>query len=397
MHATPNPWRKWWTLAPDVHFYNHGSFGACPEPLLEQQQVWRARLEREPVRFMVDELPEAMHEARRVFAAFLRCHANDLAVVANATTAVNTVLRAIRWQAGDQILVTNHGYPACNAAAAQVAREVGAEVVVAAVPFPLQQPEQVVSAVLNRVTDRTRLAILDHVTSPTAVVFPIESLVASLTAQGIEVLVDGAHAPGMLPLNLAALKPTYYTGNCHKWLCAPKSSAFLYVAPDKQQDFHPLVLSHGLLEQDPLVSPFRAEFDWMGTVDPTPFLTAAQAIQYFATTVPGGWKFIYSRNRLLAQELQQALCNTLQQELPVPPTMLGCMCTVPIPAAWLPMHPMAGQQWSRERYVEQRIEIPCFVNPTEPGWLLRASCPLYLTLDDFVPLLAWLTQAIKSQ
>lgn len=388
-----NPWRRWWSLATDIHFYNHGSFGACPCPLLERQQQWRAQMEQEPVRFMLEELPAALLAARARMAEFVGCQANDLVVVTNATTAVNTVLHNIRWRSGDQLLITNQGYPACNFAAAMIAQQAAIELVTADIPFPLQTPQQVIDAVLAKITPRTRLVMLDHVTSATGLRLPVEELVPQLTARGIEVLIDGAHAPGMLPLNLAELGASYYTGNCHKWLCGPKSSAFLYVDRRHQAGFHPLVLSHGLSADT--TNRFLAEFEWQGTIDPSPFLTAVQALDFFAEQVGGGWETIYRHNHELACEVQQCLSTLLDIPAPAPVSMLGSLCSVPIPATWIAASDaQAGSTFSRQLLRHAQIEIPFFANPATPGWLMRASCPLYLELADFDPLFDWVVQQI---
>jgi isopenicillin-N epimerase len=210
--------RPVWRLDPGITFLNHGSFGACPEPVLRVQAELRAEMEREPVRFLSRErLESRLDAARAALGAFVGADPEDLVFVPNATTGVNTVVRSLRFADGDELLTTNHLYNACRNALEFVAGESGARVVVAAVPFPLAGDDPVMQAVLGAVTPRTRLAVLDHVTSPTALVLPLADLVRELAARGVDTLVDGAHAPGMVPLDLRAVGAAYYVGNGHKW------------------------------------------------------------------------------------------------------------------------------------------------------------------------------------
>src|SRR5438477_4263646 len=226
----PSPWM----LDEKTIFLNHGSFGSCPRPVLEYQRALRERMERQPIQFLARELEGLLDEARGELAQFLGAAAEDLVFVPNATAGVNTVLRSLRFERDDELLVTDHEYNACRNALDSVAQFWGARVTVARVPFPLRTEEEIVEAVLGAATPRTRLALLDHVTSQTGLVFPIERLVMGLAERGIDTVVDGAHAPGMLPLDLRGIGAAYYTGNCHKWLCTPKGSGFLHVRRDRQ-------------------------------------------------------------------------------------------------------------------------------------------------------------------
>jgi isopenicillin-N epimerase len=375
----PSEWAGLWPLDPAVAFVNHGSFGACPHAVLQRQDELRARMEAEPVRFLSREL-EAMLDAARVeLGAFLGASADDLAFVPNATTGVNTVLRALAFVPGDEILTTDHAYQACRNACARVAARAGARLVVASVPFPLDSPERVVEAVLPRVTPRTRLALLDHVTSPTGLVFPIERLVGELAARGVDTLVDGAHAPGMVPLDLRALGAAYYAGNGHKWLCAPKGAAFLYVRPDRQARIHPLVTSHGLSSPRRDRAPFRLEFDWTGTGDPTPYLALPEALRYVGGLLPGGWPAVMARNRETALAARRTLCRALGVPTPAPDAMLGSLASVPLPDGGLrdltvgkPLDPL-----QTALYREFKIEVPVLAWPVLPRRLLRVSAQLY--------------------
>jgi isopenicillin-N epimerase len=245
------------------------------------------------------------------------------------------------------------------------------------VPFPLDSPDAVVAAVLARVTPRTRLALLDHVTSPTGLVFPIARLVAELAARGVDTLVDGAHAPGMVELDLRRLGAAYYAGNGHKWLCAPKGAAFLHVRRDRQEGVRPLTTSHGASSTRTDRTRFRLEFDWTGTDDPTPYLTLPEAIRYLEGLLPGGWRALRARNRALALEARRLLCEALGVKPPCPDAMLGSLATVPLPdgsaaSAGARRDPL--QDGLFERFA---VEVPIVRWPAAPRRAVRVSAQLY--------------------
>ncbi len=283
------PFSSHWGLDPEVRFLNHGSFGACPTAVLQRQSELRARMEAGPVRFLHREIEPLLDEARAALAAFLGADADDLAFVTNATTGVNTVLRSLRFAPGDELLTTNHEYNASRNALEYAASQWGAKVVVAKLPWPVPSADAVVDAVMAQVTPRTRLLLVDHVSSQTALVMPVARLISLLRERGVETLVDGAHAPGMLPLSLRSLGAGYYTGNCHKWLCAPKGAAFLHVRRDLQPALKPLVVSHGHNATRTDRSRFRLEFDWTGTHDPTAALCVPESLRVVGGLMPGGW------------------------------------------------------------------------------------------------------------
>lgn len=381
--------RGLWTLDPAITFLNHGSFGACPRPVLEVQSELRARLEREPVRFFVREYERLLDEARAAVATLLGADAEDLGFVTNATAGVNTVLRSLDLAPGDELLTTDHAYNACRNALDYVASRAGAQVVVATVPFPLQDPEEVVAAVLARVTPRTRLALLDHITSPTALILPIDRLVRELAARGVDTLVDGAHAPGMVPLDLRATGAAYTTGNFHKWLCAPKGAAFLHVRRDRQAGIRPLSISHGANDGRADRSRFRLEFDWTGTEDPSAALTVPAAIRFLGGLLPGGLSALMAENRRAALAARQAICAAVGTAPPCPDAMVGSMAAVllPGPAPRLaPQHPIDPLQDAL--FARFGIEIPVFPWPQLGQRLLRVATPLYIGSAEIDVLLA---------
>ena len=377
-------------LDPAVTFLNHGSFGACPQVVLEAQRELRARLENEPVLFMGRQWEGMMDGVRAALGSFLGAGPDDLALVPNATAGVNTVLRSRRFEPGDEILVTDHGYNACSNAARFVAERQGLRVVVAHVPFPLTDPGQVTDAVTAAVTPRTCLALLDHITSPTGLVLPIEALVRALGERGIDTLVDGAHAPGMLPLALDALGAAYYTGNCHKWMCTPKGSAFLHVRKDRQAEVHPLVISHGANSPRTDRSRFRLEFDFTGTQDPTAWLVIPEAIRFMGSLLPGGWEELRARNRALVLRGRTILCEAFGIAAPAPEGMLGSLATVPLVPGLTPA-PEAITGTLFDRY---RIEVPTWFWPASPTRVLRISAQIYNSESQYVLLANALTEIL---
>jgi isopenicillin-N epimerase len=389
----PSPLASAWTLDPAIVFLNHGSFGAAPCAVLEEQAHLRARIEREPVRFFIRELEGLLDGVRGLLGAFLGANPDDLALVSNATSGVNTVVRSLDLRPGDELLTTDHAYNACANALAYVASRTGAKVVTARVPFPLEGPETVVEAVLASVTERTRLVLLDHVTSPTGVVFPVERLVPALQERGVDVLVDGAHAPGMLPLRLDTLGAAYYTGNCHKWLCAPKGAAFLHVRRDRQERIHPLVISHGRDAPRTDRSRFRLEFDWGGTDDPTAWLCVPAALRALEALVPGGWPEVMARNQALARAARGTLCATLGIRAPCPEEMLGSLAAVRLPDGKGPPRSFLTTDPLQDALFERKhIEVPVFAWPGAPARWLRVSAQLYNSQAQY----AFLAEGLKE-
>jgi isopenicillin-N epimerase len=386
-----------WTIRPDATFLNHGSFGACPRPVLEKQTEWRARMEREPITFFVRDLENLLAQAREALAAFVGTAPDRLAFVPNATTGVNTVLRSVRFSPGDELLVTDHEYQACRNALDHNAAAAGAKVLVAQIPFPVTGPQQVIDAILARVTPRTRLLLVDHVTSPTALVFPIRRIVAEMASRGIETLVDGAHAPGMVPLDIDEVGAAWYTGNCHKWLCAPKGAAFLAVRADQIERVKPLPISHGW--SAPLFgrTRFRVEFDWMGTLDPSAWLSVPEAIRFMGSLAPGGWPEVMGRNRALALRAREILCRALRCEPPCPEEMIGSMATLPLPpgATELPSKPPYMEELQAALFERYRIEVPVMFWPLPPRRFVRVSAQLYNRGEQYERLAAALVERLK--
>ncbi|MAG55895.1 MAG: aminotransferase [Planctomycetes bacterium] len=386
-----------WSLDPEVTFLNHGSFGACPREVLDHQSELRARLERQPVGFFVREYYPLLDAARERLGEFLGADPEGLAFVNNATAGVNAVVNSFPLTAGDEVLVTDHEYGACRNALDLAAERAGARVVVATIPFPVGSEDEIVAAILDRCTSRTRLAMIDHITSSTALVLPIARMVRELSQRGIETLVDGAHAPGMVPLRIDEIGPAYYTGNAHKWICAPKGAAFLWAREDRRATLRPAVISHGATIPPGDRSRFRHEFDWTGTHDPTAWLSVPKAIRVMESMVPGGWAEVRRRNHDLVLEGRRLACAALDIPPPAPESMIGSMATVPLPdgepgrPSPLYVDPMQERLWQ-----EHRIEVPIGPWPAPPRRVLRISAQLYNHITDFEKLVRCLMEALGN-
>jgi isopenicillin-N epimerase len=375
-----------WTLDPAIVFLNHGSFGACPRAVLEAQSELRARLERQPVQFFRD-LEGLLDEARAALGAFVGADPDDLAFVPNATTGVNTVLRSLELSEGDELLTTDHEYNSSRNAL-RWHEPKGVKVVVARVPWPILGPWQIIESITNAVTPRTKLLLIDHVTSPTGLVFPVGELVKRMQERGIDTLIDGAHAPGMLPLDLRAIGAAYYTGNCHKWICAPKGAAFLHVRRDKQAAVKPIAHGHGLNSVRTDRSPFRLQMDWIGTDDPTAFLSVPVALNFLGSLLPGGWPELMERNHALALKGRTLLCEALRVEPPAPEFMLGSLAAVPLPGYRGEEPAKDGPWWDplqKQLLLKHRIEVPVMFFPHP---LVRISAQIYNSEDQYQRLAA---------
>ncbi len=391
-------YRHLWALDPEVDYLNHGSFGACPRAVLDQQQELRAEMEWEPIDFLHRRLEIRLDEARGSLGEFIGADPDDLAFVPNATAGVNSILRSLDFGPGDELLVTDHEYNACRNVINFVAERTGARVVAISIPFPIRSPEEAVESILDRVSPRTRILLIDHITSPSGLILPVDRIVREMEVRGIDCLVDGAHTAGMIPLDVTSLGAAYYTGNCHKWLCTPKGSAFLHVRRDRQQRIRPLIVSHGANSARRDRPRFRLEFDWTGTMDPTPYLTIPTAIRHLGSVFPGGWPDLMARNRALALESRRILCPALGVEPPCPDSMIGTLASFALPdgdpaGAPLPLLIDPLQDELRFRY---RIEVPISYFPQPPQRWLRISAQLYNSRSQYVRLAGALRELLRS-
>ncbi len=380
---TPSPFADLFALDPKVSYLNHGAFGACPHSVLAVQQRFRAQVEQNSLHFFLRELEGLFDQTRAVLAPFLGAKSADLVFVPNATAGVNTVLTSIDQEPGSEVVITDHTYPACRNAVEYWAKRRSATVRVAKLPFPLASAAELVSAILDAVTPRTQLVLLDHVTSPSGLVMPVETLVPLLRERGIDTLVDGAHGPGMLPLDLEQLGATYYTGNLHKWCCAPKGAAFLWVPKERQDSIHPLVISHGWSTVRTDRSRFLLEFDWPGTLDPSAILSIPAALSFLSGLFEGGFPALYAHNRALALRGRDALCRALGTPAPCPDSMIGSLAAVLFPER-TPKSPTPDALYAA--LVARGIEVPIVPMPGYPSGFVRIAAQVYNTEAQFVAL-----------
>jgi isopenicillin-N epimerase len=374
------PLRDHWLLDPSVTFLNHGSFGACPKPVLETQNAWRERLERAPVRFMLDELEGALDRVRGDLARRFNADPEGFAFVPNATTGVATVFENLKLEPGDEVLATNHAYGACHNVALRAVEAQGARLTVVQIPLPITHEGDVVERLLGALTPRTRLCLVDHVTSPTALVFPVTEIVKELAARGVDVLVDGAHAPGMIPLDLSALGAAYYTANFHKWCCAPKGAGVLYAREDRRAGLHPLVASHGMTSPRQDRSRYLLEFDWTGTQDPSAYLCIPRALSFLESLFDGGLAELMARNHELALAGARSVAERISAELVCPESMLGSMAALSLRRSGIRLD---AAELHRRLVFDHDIEIPVHYWPEPYGPLLRLSAHAYNEPSDY--------------
>jgi len=356
-------------IRPDITFLNHGSFGACPRPVFEVYQEWQRRLEADPVEFLGRRLTGLLDEERAPLAEYVGTQNEQIVFVENTTFGVNIVARSLQLQLepGDEVLATDHEYGASARTWRFLCAQRGVHYINQPIPLPLGSAEEMLEHLWQGVTPRTRVLFVSHITSPTALTFPLELICQRARAAGIITVVDGAHAPGQIPLDLDALGVDFYVGNCHKWLGAPKGSGFLYARPERQALLQPLVVSWGWDSLTPGVSPFQDYFGWIGTKDPASYLSVPAAIAFQSEH---DWERVRQECHELASSARQqiaALAGT-EQICPDSSQWWGQMCVIPLPDGDAPeLHRRLREEWS--------IEIPViswqgrrFIRPSLQGY-----------------------------
>jgi isopenicillin-N epimerase len=363
--------RSEFLLAPDLTFLNHGSFGAALRVVLEEQTQWRERIEADPIELLGRRGAELLDHAKQAIGNWLGMSRQDFGLVTNATEAINSVLRSLDFSPGDELLTTSHVYNAVRQTMKYMAERTGASYREVDLPLPIGSPEVIEQAMLEAITPRTKLLVIDHVSSPTAVVFPLESILEACSKRGVDVLVDGAHAPGMLSVDVNSLAPAYYAGNLHKWTCGPKGSGFLWVRPDRQAAIHPVTISHHLGQG----------------------LAVPRAIEFFGEI---GWERVMAHNHAMAVWVQQMLCQqwNVRPVTPLDGSLLGSMVTVPLPAPLDHLSEPEVQGLQQPLHDRDRIEVP--IVRWSGRTYVRPCCHIYNLPADYQHLAEVITRYAEA-
>ncbi len=358
-------------LDPSITFLNHGSFGACPKPVFEVYQNWQRKLELQPVEFMAIKVYDHLEEARHALGYYVGCHGDDLIFVTNPTTAVNTVIRSLDLGLDDEVLMTDMEYGSLVRTWEHYAQDKGFSIVQQFTPVPLTTHEDYIEHFWEAVTERTKIIYLSEITSSTGLILPVAAICKKAKEAGIMTIVDGAHVPAHIPLNIAEMDPDVYVGACHKWLSAPKGSSFLYVKKSLQETIEPLIISWGS-EVDPSPSPFIYESQYQGTWDPSAFLTVPAAIQF---QQEHDWNSVREKSRILNRETRDRIYEIIDSESICPNTeeWLGQMASIITNIE-------NGLDFKRRLMDEYKIEIPVF--PWGDKILFRTSFNAYNDEND---------------
>jgi isopenicillin-N epimerase len=371
--------RREFLLDPKVAFLNHGSFGSCPRPVFERYQAWQRELEAAPIDFIDRRLPALLDDARAALAEYVGCSPRDLAFVQNATTGVNLAARSLALGPDDEVLATDLEYGACDLAWEWVCRRSGARYVRARIPLPIRNPGEVVDALFAAAGERTRAVYVSHITSSTALLLPLEEILARARSLGLVTIVDGAHAPGQVPVSIDALGADYYSGNAHKWLNAPKGAGFLHVRPEHQESVDAAIVSWGYTEG----KSFSERIEMQGTRDPAAWLALPDAIRFQAER---DWDVVRYRSRRLVRDARRELCDLLYTEPLAPESMLAQMAAVRLPRS--------DPDLAERLFTRHRVEIPV---TGEESDLLRLSVAGYTTRDEIDRLLAALVRELDAE
>lgn len=359
-------------LDPEITFLNHGSFGACPKPIFENYQHWQLELEKQPVQFIQKHQSTQLKKSKEALAAYIGCAPEDFFFTPNPTVAINTVMRSIKLEPGDEILTTNHEYGAMDRTWNFYCQKSGAKYIRQHICLPIQSKEQLIEQFWKGYTPKTKIVFLNQISSATALIFPVKEICEKARSLGLITIIDGAHVPGHIDLNLAELNPDYYTGTMHKWMLAPKGCSFLYVKKELQETIDPLVVSWGFQSESPGNSRFLDYHEFQGTRDIAAFLTAPVAIKFLNDN---DWRSKSAQSKKLILENYKKFCDSVGSEpiCPVTNEFLGQMCSIPIRTE----KPALLKETLFEKY---KIEIP--VMRIDHGIFLRISLNAYNTESD---------------
>lgn len=393
-------------LDPRLVFLNQGSFGACPRVVMEARLRYLHEAEADPIRYLTQDAWGLLDRSRGLLSRMVDAPAADLVHVGNVTQAVATVFGNLPLSGGDEILANTHEYPACLAIVREAARKAGAAVVAPALPFPVGGEDEIVAALVAAVTPRTRYCLVSHVTSSSGIILPVARIVAEMRERGVETIVDGAHAPGFCSVDIERIGPAFYAANCHKWLCCPRATGFLYVRPDLQKGFRPLALSVFTEQGRRDRSFFQTEFDYLGTQDQSAAFCVADAIEAVPGFIDSDWEGVRTHNHAMTVRAREILCKRLGVEEPVPRAMLGSMATIMLPAheggraAALAGRPTRYHDALQDRLLERHgIQVPVWSvrGGGEPTRVLRISCQLYNSLDQYEYLAEALAEELERE
>jgi len=364
-------------------YLDHGAFGGCPIRVMETQEEIRRAIEADPHDFFERRYPAAIEGAKTALAKFVNADVRGLVLMTGTTQAVNVVVQSQRFSVGDEILTTSHMYSSVAMLLDFMATRDGAKVVVAEVPFPIRTKKEIFQSIMSCVTDRTKFALIDHVPSRTALIFPVEEIVAAMAVRGIDTLVDGAHVPGMIPLDISKINAAYYVGNCHKWMCTPRGVGFIHIRADRINCIKPLVIARSPHAANPTVhDTLEHQFDWQGTFDPSAWLSLPTSINFLENIVAGGHAGLINMNKGLAIESGKLICNRLGIEFPCDQELVTSMFSIPLPDSPGPpsvgMLPIQLTLWEKHQ-----IEVPIYAWPAHPKRVLRISCQAHNFLQQY--------------
>lgn len=393
-HPRPNSNISKWALRRDVVHMDHGSSGACPISVLEHQNALRWDLDRGSPEFFLSHWSPRHRASKEALARFVHADYDELLLTPGSTLGLNIVTQSQVFQPGDELLTTNHAYKSVLLLLQHVAKRNGARLVVAEVPFPVASPDKILQGILACVTERTRFAIIDHITSRSGLVFPIKRIVKELADRGIDTLVDGAHGPGQVAVNLHELGAAYYTSSCHKWMCAPRGVGFMYTRRDRIHRLKPLIIArsgHWRDGDEGAYTWLEHNFEWSGCHDPSGVHSMPKIIEFLETALPGGHAAMVQRNHDLAVEARKRVLEILGIEVPCPDDMIANMAVFPLPDSVLAdtpgILPLCQTLWEKHR-----AEIQCYHWPAYPKRIFRFSVQLHNSLEQYI----WLAGIIRS-